>query len=243
LVDQQRTRLIASVRILAEDTRIRSTAMTTGFDEGTIRDILEDLKKASDVGVLAVLDGSGKVRAITGAENLRQLDLSSSPAIKAALERPVSYFWNFPGQVVVIGIAPIREGPRVAALLLMGIELGPQQLGVIQRTLGVAGAVFSGDSMIASSSNDPRLKEVFRAAQMTGGADARPVPGYPDFVARVTRTNDSTTAAKVVWLIPRHQQSQQGRLLGMLAWLPALLATLMFGLTLLVVRKRKGGVS
>ena len=115
LVDQQRTRLIASVRMLAEDTRIRSTAATTGFDESTIRDVLEDLKKASDVGVLAVLDESGKVRAITGAEGLREMDLSASPVIKAAQERPASYFWTLPNQALIIGVAPIHAGPRVAA--------------------------------------------------------------------------------------------------------------------------------
>jgi hypothetical protein len=243
LVNQQRVRLITGVRILVDDTRIRTTAMTTGFDEGTIRDVLDDLKKASDVSVLAVLDEHGKVRAITGAESLRQLDLSSSPVIRAAQDKPASYFWTLPDQVLIIGVAPIRTGPRVAALLLMGTTLGNQELSGIQRTLGVMGAVFNGDRPIATSSGDPGLVEVFRSAKATGDIDGRLVRGYPDYLSRVTRTNDSATAAKVVWLVPRHRMAKEAQLIRIAIWIPAIFATANFGLILLMQRKRNGGVS
>lgn len=242
LMNQQRVRLLTGVRILAEDTRIRSTAMTTGFDEGTIRDILDDLKKAADVSVLAVLDERGKVRAITGAEGLRQIDLSSSPVIKAAQEKPASYFWTLPDQVLIIGVAPIRAGARVSALLLMGTTLGTQELAGIQRTLGVVGAVFSGDRIIANSSDDRTLVEAFQAANASVDMESRVVRGFPDFMGRVTRTNDSATAAKIVWLVPRHSLSKDARILRIAIWIPAIFASASFAFILLILRKRNGGV-
>jgi len=241
LVDLQRSRLIAAVRILAEDTRIRSTAATTGFDETTIRDVLDDLKKASDVGVLAVLDESGKVRAITGAEGLRQMDLSASPVIKAAQERPASYFWTLPNEALIIGVAPIHAGPRVAALLLMGTPLGVQQLGAIQRTVGVAGAVFSGDRLIVSDPTAAALEGVFKTANARGGNAPQTVRGDVDYLTRVTRTNDSATAANVVWLVPRHRQGQLARVIRVAIWIPAACAVVIFGLGLLSLRKLNGG--
>jgi hypothetical protein len=241
LVDQQRARLIASVRMLAEDTRIRSTAATTGFDETTIRDVLEDLKKASDVGVLAVLDESGKVRAITGAEGLRQMDLSASPVIKAAQERPASYFWTLPNQALIIGVAPIHAGPRVAALLLMGTPLGVQQLGAIQRTLGVAGAVFSGDRLIVSDPAAGALEAVFKTANARGGNGPQVVRGDVDYLTRVTRTNDSATAANVVWLVPRHRMGPLAQVIRVAIWVPAACGLVIFGLGLLSLRKLNGG--
>jgi hypothetical protein len=241
-VDQQRARLIAAVRLLADDTRIRSTGLTTGFDEGTIRDVLEDLKKASNVSVLAVLDSSGKVRAITGAEGLRQMDLSSSPVIKAAREGPASSFWTLPDQVLIISVAPIHAGPQVSALLLMGIVLGAHELSGIQHTLGVASAVFTGDRLIASSSEDPSLGDIFKSAMAIGDGDSHLVPGHPNFLSRVTRTNDSATAAKVVWLAPRYRQTHGAEVLRFANWMPALFATVMFALVPLMVRKRNGGV-
>jgi len=243
LVNQQRVRLLTYVQILVDDTRIRTTAMTTGFDEGTIRDILEDLKKASNVNVLAVLDENGKVRAITGAEGLRQVDLSASPVIKAAQEKPASYFWTLPDQVLIIGVAPIRTGPRVSALLLMGTTLGAPELSAIERTLGVHGAIFNGDRSIARSSTDASLVDVFRSADAAGDAGPSPVPGHPDFMTRLTRTNDSATAAKVVWLVQRQRMSKEAHMLRVAVWIPAIFATATFGLIFFIQRKRKGGVS
>lgn len=238
---EQRARLLASVRILADDTRIRSTAMTTGFDEGTIHDVLDDLKKVAEVNVLAVLDERGKVRAITGAEGLRQLDLSSSPVIRAALEQPATYTWTLPEQVIVIGVAPIRIGPRVSALLLMGITLGRAQLKAIPPSLGATVALFSGERTLATTSDDPTTMDVLRSANAMGDLEARPVRGHPDFLTRVTGTSDSATAAKLVWVVSSHGQSPRVRLLRTVLWIPILFATLTFAYVVWMVRKRNGG--
>ena len=241
LLEQQRARLIATVQILADDTRIRSTAMTTGFDETTIRDVLDDLKKSSQATVLGVLDDRGKVRAITGAEGLRQTDLGASPVIKAALERPSSSSWVLPDKVLIIGVAPIRAGPRVS--VLMGLALGKEQLAAVQNGSGVMAAVFNGDTLIAGSADGPGAADLFRAALAGGSGDVRLVPGQPGFIGRVTRTNESAMAAKLVWVAPRHQQTERLRMLRNVSWLPALFALMTFGFALFLTRNRNGGRS
>jgi hypothetical protein len=243
LLEQQRARLIATVQILAEDTRIRSTAMTTGFDESTIRDVLDDLKKASAATVLGVLDERGKVRAITGAEGLREMDLGASPVIKAALERPSSSSWVLPDKVLIIGVAPIRAGTRVSALLLMGLSLGKEQLAAVQNGSGVLAAIFNGDTLIAGSSDGPGMGALFRAAHAGGGVEVRLVPGQPAFISRVTRTNESATAAKLVWVAPRYQETARLRMLRLVSWLPALFGLMTFGFALFLTRNRNGGRS
>ena len=243
LLEQQRARLIATVQILADDTRIRSTAMTTGFDETTIRDVLDDLKKASQATVLGVLDERGKVRAITGAEGLRQADLGASPVIKAALERPSTSSWVLPDKVLIIGVAPIRAGPRVSALLLMGLALGKEQLAAVQNGSGVMAAVFNGDTLIAGSADGSGAADLFRAALAGGSGDVRLVPGQPGFISRVTRTNESAMAAKLVWVAARHQQTERLRMLRNVSWLPALFALMTFGFALFLTRNRNGGRS
>src|SRR4051812_14786163 len=67
-IEQQRGQLASQVALLADDTRVRAPVMTANFDEATVRDVLEDLKKVSGANVLAVLDVNGRVRAVAGAQ-------------------------------------------------------------------------------------------------------------------------------------------------------------------------------
>src|SRR5688572_11079714 len=53
-VQQQSADLLAEVRVLSDDTRVRTTVMTPEFNEATVRDVLEDLRRASGASVMAV---------------------------------------------------------------------------------------------------------------------------------------------------------------------------------------------
>src|SRR5207302_4148845 len=88
LVNRQREQLVSEVKVLADDNRIRATVLAPKFDQATVQDVLEDLRKSSGATLLAVLDASGKVQAVTGAVSLREVDLSGSTAVRAAFERP-----------------------------------------------------------------------------------------------------------------------------------------------------------
>ena len=178
LVNRQREQLVAEVKVLADDNRIRTTVLAPKFDEATVQDVLEDLRRSSGATLLAVLDGSGKVQAVTGAVGLRQVDLSASSAVKAAFQRPTSDIWTLPDQVQVIGLAPIRSGDQTPALLVKGLALANSQLATVETALGVSGAVFIGDRMASSSSATPALDEAFRSAErLADGSDELAVGG------------------------------------------------------------------
>ena len=54
-LEEQRAQAQSQVGVLAEDTRIRSTAMMANPDEATVRDVLKDLMATSGAGLMAVL--------------------------------------------------------------------------------------------------------------------------------------------------------------------------------------------
>ena len=88
LLARQRDQLVAEVKVLADDNRIRATVLAPKFDEATVQDILEDLRKSSGATLLAVVDAAGKVTAVAGAAGLREVNLGASPAVKDGFRSP-----------------------------------------------------------------------------------------------------------------------------------------------------------
>jgi hypothetical protein len=236
-VEQQRRYAQSAVSVLAEDTRIRAPVMTPKFDENTVRDVLEDLKRSSGASMLAVLDATGKVRAVAGVQGMRELDLSASPVVKTAEKRPSTVVWAFPERVLVVGVAPVRQSDQVLALLVMGFEVGEPLFGAIQGAVGVAGALIMGDRVAASSDNSPAMMQAFRAARELEDDKDQVLHADREYVARVSRTSDSAAAAKVVWMIPRHHESGRSYFLRLMNWTPVALAALTFVLVLLFARR------
>lgn len=236
-VEQQRRYAQSVVAVLADDTRIRAPALTPRFDENTVRDVLDDIKKSSGASMLAVLDAGGKVRAVAGAQGLRELDLGSSPVVKTAQERPSTVVWAFPERVLVVGVTPVRSADQVAALLVIGFEVGEQLFGSIQAAVGVAGALLIGDRIVASSDSTPGMMQAFRAAREIDGDREQIVRADREYVARVSRTSDSAAAGKVVWMLPRYRDTGRVGILRFMNWTPAVLAALTFGLVLLLARR------
>ena len=237
-LEEKRERALASVGLLVDETRVRATVVTPNFDEATVSDVLEDLRAASGATVLAVLNVAGKVQARSGADDLQQLDLGSVKAVKAALERPTAAVWTLPERVLVMAVAPIRSGAGVAALLMIGFELGSATLAAIERLDGVMGAVVIGDRVVATSSAQPAAVAGFEAAR--GLAEAGGVVAAPggELLVRSVRTGESALAGRVVWALPR--QMGQARLRGLptLAWAPAVLVGMMLVLVAVSVRRR-----
>jgi hypothetical protein len=244
LIDQQRSHLVSEVTVLADDSRIRATVLGANFDEPTVRDVLQDLRKSSGASVLAVLDSGGKIRAVAGADTLRDVNLGSSPVVNAAQERVSTDVWTLPDQVRVIAVAPIRSGDRVLALLMKGVTLGEQQLGAIQRTLGVTGAIFIGERMTASGSTDPSLAAAFQAASRIGDENDQIVEsGGRNFLGRAIRTSGATRAGRIIWLVPLHRGTAQARTLEILACAPVVPAGMLLVALLLGTRRTNGGIS
>ncbi len=241
LVNRQREQLVSEVKVLADDNRIRATVLAPKFDEATVQDVLEDLRKSSGATLLAVLDAKGKVQAVSGAMGLREVDLGASTAVRAAFEHPTSDIWTLPDQVQVIGLAPVRSGGETPALLVKGLPLAKGQLAAVETVLGVSGAIFIGDRIAASSSADQQHQEAFRgAARLAEGLDDLAVGGGL-YRVKIGRAGEGATAARLAWLVPRRTPLERARTLTLLLWFPIPLGGLFLLLALVTSRRTNGG--
>ena len=242
LLVSQRAQLVAEVRVLADDNRIRATVLAPKFDEGTVQDVLEDIRKSSGATLLAVLDANGKVQAVAGAGGLKEVNLGASSAVKAAFERPTSDVWTLPDQVQVVGLAPIRSGDQTPALLVKGLALGKGQLATIETAMGVSGAVFIGERIAAQSVQTAELDEAFRAAGQLSDGTAQVSAGDRNYVVKLARAGDGATSARIAWLVPQHHHAERARLLLLLVWCPVALGALMLLILIANARRTNGGM-
>jgi len=243
LLARQREQLVSEVKVLADDNRIRSTVLAPKFDEATVQDILEDLRKSSGATLLAVVDAAGKVTAVAGAAGLREVNLGASPAVKTGFDRPTSDVWTLPDQVQVVGVAPIRSGDQTPALLVKGLSLEKNQLTTIDKALGVTDALFIGERIAASSADASELEEATRAAGKMVDGTAQLSAGGRNFLVMLARAGDGATAARLAWLVPYHHQFERARILLFLIWCPVPLAALMFLILIVNARRRNGGTT
>ena len=241
LLARQREQLVAEVKVLADDNRIRATVLAPKFDEATVQDILEDLRKSSGASLLAVVDAGGKVAAVAGATGLREVNLGASPAVKSGFDHPTSDVWTLPDQVQVVGVAPIRSGDQTPALLVKGLSLGRSQLATVGFALGVTGALFIGERVAASSVDGADLDEALRAAGRQAEGIEPVSAGGRSYLARVARTGEGATAARLAWLVPHHHAFERARTLLFLMWCPVPLGALMFLILIVNARRRNGG--
>jgi len=221
-LDGQRAQALAQARLLADDNRVRATVITPRFDEATVRDVLDDLRKASGATVMGVLDVHGRVNAVSGLDALKRETLGQTAAMKAAMEKATADVWSFPDRVLVIALAPILSGNQVAALMMVGFELGGPALTAIEQASGVAGALVVADKIVARSSSDPAVGAAFETARAVADGTSQVVESGPGFLVRATRTSDSAAAARAIWLVPRHQQAALFGPVPQVLWMPAL---------------------
>ena len=243
LLALQREQLVSEVKVLADDNRIRSTVLASKFDEATVIDILDDLRKSSGATLLAVVDAAGKVTAVAGASGLRDVNLGASPAVKTGFDRPTSDVWTLPDQVQVVGVAPIRSGDQTPALLVKGLSLGRNQLATVGKALGVTGALIIGERVAASSAEGQELDEALRAAGRMGEGTEQVTAGGRSYLMRLARAGDGATAARLAWLVPHHHQFERARMLSLLTWSPVPLCALMLLMLIVNARRRNGGIS
>lgn len=233
-IENQRTNLISQVRVMAEDTRIRSLVMVAKLDEGTLNDTLGDLRTASGASCMAVLDASGKVKGVTGADSLRAADLGTAPVFSQGTAGPASDVWTLPDRVLAVAVAPIKAAGRVAALLVIGLDIGDSALRIAEKSFGGAGAVFAGEHMIASRSSDAALTTALQSGRLGGpGVDSLIEIGGKGFRARTIRIGDSAAAARIVWLLPRSRGNSVAPYLKFVIWTPAVVVALLLAFVVL----------
>jgi len=236
VLDRQKAQALSEIQLLTGDNRIRATVITDHFDEATVSDVLDDVQKASGASTLAVLDPAGKVRAVSGIASLEKMDLGQAAAVRAALEKPTADIWSFPQHALAVAVAPIVSGDRVAALLMIGFELGPATLAPVERALGVDGALVLGDRMVTGST-DATVKLALWSARSAPETPTRVVAGGQAFVVKASLTDKAATAARVVWLVPRNHQAALVGSLPEAVWLPVGALGLMLLLSIVVMRR------
>jgi hypothetical protein len=236
-LDVQRAQALSEIRLLADDNRVRATVITPRFDEATVRDVLDDLRKASGASVMAVLDVAGKVGAASGIESLKKESLGQTAAVKGAMDKATADVWSFPDRVLVIAVAPIISGNQVAALMMIGFELGAPALAAIEQASGVSAALVVADKVVVRGSTDGALASAFEAARAVAEGQSRVVDAGGRFLARVTKTSDSAAAARAVWLVPHHHQAGLFRTVPLAMWLPVLAVIAMLLLSIVWSRR------
>lgn len=236
-LESRRAHALSEIRLLADDNRVRATVITPRFDEATVRDVLDDLRKASGATVMAVLDVAGKVGSVSGMEALKKENLGQTLAVKGAMEKATGDVWSFPDRVLVIAVAPILSGNQVAALMMIGFEVGAAALGAVEQASGVSAALVVADRIVARGSSDAALTAAFEAGRGVAEGQSRLVEAGGRYLARVTRTTDSAAAARAVWLVPQHHQAGAFRAMPVAIWLPVLSVLGMLALSIVWSRR------
>jgi hypothetical protein len=238
-IEQQRGHALSEVRLLSDDNRVRATVITPRFDEATVRDVLDDLRRASGAAVLAVLDVTGKVGAVSGGDSLKKESLGQAAAVKGGLDKPTADVWSFPDRVLAVAVAPILSGNQVAALLMIGFEVGQPALADIERTLGVSGALVVADRVLARSSSDAAVAAALETARGVAEGSTRVIAGAGNFVAAASKTGEAAAAARAVWLVRQHHLADQFGALPQALWTPVLAALAMLLVSLSIVWARR----
>ena len=237
-LERERQQALRVAELLGDDTRVRATVLAPRFDEATVRDVLQDLRAAGQAGLLAVLDGSGKVRVESGLTELAGMDLSSSAAVRNALVERSTDVWTIGQRVFAVAIAQIRSGAAISALLLSGVEIDAAALRPIERAHGVRGALVVGQKIVARTAGpgDAALDAIFRTAAARGEGGGRVGEGAAAFIYRVSETGPAATSARALWVVGGQHLLASAAPIGGIWWLPVLLSGLMWLLVVALVR-------
>jgi hypothetical protein len=235
LLDNLRKQTLSQARMLVDDTRIRATVITPSFDEATVRDVLEDLRTASQSTGLAVLDSGGKPLAVSGIAALKGVDLSSSAAVRIAQDRATVDVWTVGQQVLVVALAPVRNRREVPALLLVANELPAAALTGIAKAHRVSAALVVAEKLAMRTPGDAE-PEALQAAVAQAGAAGEVTIADQVYRYRTSVTGDAATAAQVLWLSSNHHLVAAAGPVRSLVWMPVVMAGLLWLLMVTVVR-------
>lgn len=238
LIDQKLVHLRSEAAVLAEDARVRSTVVTPQFDVASVEDMLGGLKQSADADVVAILDAEGRVRAVTGADEMKKLDLGTSSLVKAAQEQPAAYMWTFTSTLRLLGAAPVQLGDQLLALFMLGFDLDSSSLADIGAALGAHGGAFVGDALVAASSQSAEVRALLTAAAGRASGTHELLHDGKSYVAKSARPRQSAGAIKLVWVVEKHHEAAQLSWARWLVWAPAVLVGLSLLLLVVVWRAR-----
>ncbi len=223
-------RLKSECQVLSEDPRLKSTLATRGIDEQTMADILGDLRKLTDSGLLAVLTPAGRVMAVVGEPSLSGLDLSGSSVVKAAEVSAEAALgtWVVGERLFEVGIAALRFSDNLIGYLVTGSSFGPEVLSRNYQVTGIPVALILSGKVVASAPQDPGLQPAFSAL----AAEQEPFTfkslgiQSDNYSTRLVELGGSTPPARLAWIRSSDAGLDPFSTLSRLLWGPLLLVAL-----------------
>jgi hypothetical protein len=235
--------LMSECRVLVEDPRLKASLATTGVDEATVHDILDDILRLRRTGFLLVLSPEARVFAQAGADALRGIDLSGSSVMNRVrgASDAVGGAWVIDGKLIDVAAAPVRFDRAVLAYVVVGQAVDQPLVKAVEDSTGIAVAVLVGSEPAPISTTDPRLAAVFQ--QIAAEAGARPAwvierDGADYLAASFALEGTPPTHPRLA--LARALAAQRGRFdsLAWLLWAPCGLVLL--GVVLGAIRFRDG---
>ncbi|MBL9037160.1 MAG: hypothetical protein JNG84_01475 [Archangium sp.] len=197
-------RLLSVARLLSGDQRLRQTVFDA-IDEPTLVDSFKDLEPLDGLPIHAALTPEGTVAAVVGAPSLRGVDLSSSAVVRTALQSdtPGTSRWFIDGKLVEVGVAAIRRGTEVKALVLVGAPLSETALKEIATATGVTAALVSEGKVGMSSASTAAETTALAAIAAGAGVDGPPhkVIDVPNTVpaTKIVLLREGADSSDEVW--------------------------------------------
>jgi len=207
--------LRAECQLLSEDPRLKSTLSVPNIDEGTISDVLADLRTQSGLKLIATLTPQARVRAVLGGDQYRGLDLSTSSVVKeaAASEGAVPGTWVAGDRLVDVGVAALRVGDRTVGYLVIGATLEASALERVHAITGGAAAVLIERSVAVA--HPPELAPMFASLSGASGAGAASFGGR-EYATKVEVLPGIVPPVRLAFAAPR----PPGGSLAALVWTP-----------------------
>ncbi len=152
LLDHRRVLHEAQLNLLAEEPRLKSVVVTEGVDGATVRDVVDELRRALRCDRLIVLDGEGRVLADDGRPAWASGDPAADPLIAAALAgRAGTAIWSGDGAAHQMIARPITVGETVHGAIAVGHEVGDALATQLARETGNAVVIALAGNVVAVS--------------------------------------------------------------------------------------------
>jgi len=204
--EEVRLRLRTEAQLMSEDPRLKSTLATPGIDEATITDVLQDLRKQTSAELLAVLTPTARVRAVVGADYLKNLDLSTSSVVRAAqaTEQPTVGTWVVADRVLDVSAKAIRFDNQTVAFLVVGAPLAEATLTHAHRVTGAWVALLVGGKVALAqpSGQDFTLAFTALAAEPSALETQEMVLAGHDYMVQLTDLKNAVPRARLAVVLP-----------------------------------------
>jgi hypothetical protein len=234
LADETQARLRTSTLLLAQDPRLQSTLATPAVEEPALRDTLQELRKESGAGLLALISPTTQVLASVG-QDIKGMDVSNSSVLKAAQGgEPAAGTWVVGERVLDVSATRVVVDGTLAAYLVVGEPLSDAPFKQVYQATGAGVALVLAGKVALAHPQAGRFKAAFEAlAQEPASFEAQSLElGGVPVVARYADMRNSAPRARLAVVYPTEDAAAPYGRARALAWVPLAVAVLFAGVAL-----------